>query len=129
MFFILLGFVTKYRNNNNKSKLYYTNELENYPMNMFEEDDVFLKFKPYYFNMSGYDNRFDEKIDNREEISNIRRIFYIHNLLKHLQTNIHQHNKLEFVEEYNRYSNATLFAPDITAAGLFDDWNNNDFLL
>jgi len=129
MFFLLLGFVTKYRNNSNKKyTLYDTNELQSYPMNMFEEDDVFLKFKPYYFNVSGYDTRFEEKIDNQVELANIRRIFYIHNLLQYLQSNVNEHKKLEFVEEYNRYSNTTFIAPDITASGLLDDWNNG-FLL
>lgn len=127
MFFLLIGFVTKYRNNN-KHNLYDMNELQKYPMNMFEEHDVFLKFNPYYFNTSGYDGRFHEKIDNQNEIYNIRRIFYLHNLLQHLQSNIHEQTKLEFVEEYNNCSNDTLLIPDITAAGLFDDWNNEFFI-
>lgn len=118
---LLLGFVMKYKYK--KNKLYDINELQKYPMNMFEED-VFLKFKPYYSNISGYDNRLNEKMDNSYELYCIRRLFYIHNLLKHLQSNIHDNNKLELINEYNKYDTDSLLIPDITAAGLFTDWNN-----
>jgi hypothetical protein len=128
MFFLLLGFVTKYRNNSNKNKLYDTNELQNYPMNMFDEDDVFLKFKPYYFNESGYDTRFNLKEDNDIALACIKRLYYLNNLLQYLQSNVNEHKKLEFIEEYNRYSDTSFIAPDISAAGLFDNWNN-DFVL
>lgn len=118
---LLLGFVMKYKYK--KNKLYDINELQKYPMNMFEED-VFLKFKPYYSNISGYDNRLNEKMDNSYELYCIRRLFYIHNLLNHLQINIHDNNKLELINEYNKYDTDSLLIPDITAAGLFTDWNN-----
>jgi hypothetical protein len=122
LFLLLLGFVMKYKYNK-KHKLYDINELQKYPMNMFEKD-VFFKFKPYYSNISGYDNRLNETLNNSHELYCIRRLFYIHNLLNHLQSNIHDNNKLDLINEYNKYDTDSLFIQDITAAGLFTDWNN-----
>ena len=134
LFLLMFGLVPRFNikntNNKNKSKhkLYYTNELQHYPMNMFEDEDIFLKFKPYFRNGSGFDARFhgnvDDENENKNELYNITRLFYIYNVLSKLQSNIHDSNKAELIQEYEKYSTDTSFIPDITAGGLFDDWNN-----
>jgi len=131
LFLLMFGLVPRFNikntnKNKSKHKLYYTNELQHYPMNMFEDEDIFLKFKPYFRNGSGFDARFNGNTnnENKNELYNITRLFYIYNVLSKLQSNIHDSNKVELIQEYEKYSNKTSFIHDITAGGLFDDWNN-----
>jgi hypothetical protein len=128
LFLLLLGFVTKHINYKKESILYDTNELQNYPMDIFKENIPILKFKPQYLIESGYDARFNLKEDNDISLACIKRLYYLNNLLKYLESNKNENEKLALIEEYNKYSDTSFIAPDISAAGLFDDWNN-DFVL
>lgn len=133
-FLLILGFVTKHRNYKNENRLYNmnelydTNEIQSYPMNIFKENIPYLKFKPQHLVESGYDARFDMKENNDIALACIRRLYYLNNLLQHLESNKNENEKLELVEEFDKYSNTTPFVPDISAGGLFDDWDN-DFVL
>ena len=125
LFILMFGFVPRFTNKIKiKNNLYDTSELQHYPMNMFEDEDIFLKFKPFYFNTSGHDCRFDGNSINHNEMYNITRFFYMYNLLKTLQSNLHDDNKVELIDEYNKYNDNTSFMHNIAAGGLFDDWNN-----
>ena len=130
LFLLMFGFVARHNKIKNRKinyKLYDTNELQHYPMNMFEDEDIFLKFKPYFANGSGFDARFignASNCNNDNEMYNITRFFYIYNLLNKIQSDIHDADKVELIQEYEKYSTDTSFIPDITAGGLFDEWNN-----
>lgn len=81
--------------------------------------------KPYTLH-TGLDCRHNitEQIDS-ELIYNISRFFYKQKLLKTLEDNtVSINTKLDYIYKYNSENNPSIYAPNIQAGGLWDEWTN-----
>ena len=85
--------------------------------------------RPFFYERSGYDERYNSSKDNisdHDVILNITKFYQQMELLKTLENkNVPQQRKLEYIEEYNKHNRKHPYLPDIFSGGLKNDWEFN----
>jgi hypothetical protein len=115
----LFSFFLNQRNNIKKCIFKATLSTETNLAIIYKNDTYYNK--TYY---SGYDERFNNTVDETELIYNISRFFYKQNLLKTLQQDdVSIITKLDYIHKYNCENNPSITSPNIQAGELWKDWN------
>jgi hypothetical protein len=121
---LLFGFTIHY---NNLHKL-----IDDLPINYMKEpditeneNDVLKKNKPPPSNISGFDERYLEKIYNETySFTRIQKNYYLLTILKYLKSNYtSQQDKLEKVKEYDDFKDLSKYGFYPTRGELLKDWD------